>query len=143
MRLALLRTRLERSPGQQPYIPPAELAAILRANPGVVLPPSVLAYLCDVLDGKIRPPSGRQRDSEQPIRHLQRLFIPIVYGRYLAWLQRREKSVGLAGWRPIRDTAWWQGPPNERAARMTCRFLRLAMDWRRVHNIASAAKRGE
>ena len=50
-------------------------------------------------------------------------------------------SMGLVGWKLIREADWWQGPPNERAARMTCRYLRLAMDWRRVQNIISKAKK--
>ena len=66
----------------------------------------------------------------------------VAYARYLTWLQRRKRSMELEGWKLIRGADWWHGPPNERAARMTCRGLGLPMmNWRTVQNIVSEANK--
>jgi hypothetical protein len=104
------------------------------------LPPEIHNYLCDFLKGKVRAPAGRRADRESPVSQIKRALIPSTYDRYLAWLQRRKRSMGLEGWKQIREADWWQGPPNERAARMTCRYLGLAVDWSTVKNIVSKAK---
>ena len=100
-----------------------------------------LVGLTTRLEGKIKAPAGRPAVSETPLSYIKRTLIPLTYARYLTWLQRRKQSMGLKGWELIRQADWWDGPPNERAARMTRRRLRLAMDWRRVHNIVSEANK--
>ena len=137
----IIRRRLKSSSKQRAYIPPEQIARALRENPGVPLPPEIHDYLCDFLDGKIRAPAGRPTDFENPLLRIEKSLISICYARYLAWLKRRRRSMGLDGWKLIREADWWQGPPNERAARMTCRRLRLVMDWRRVQNIVSEANK--
>ncbi len=133
--------RLKSSSKRRTYIPPELIAQALREKPGIPLPPDIHDYLCDFLEGKILAPGGRRADSEIPLSQIKKTLIPPTYARYLAWLKRRRRSMGLEGWKPIRDADWWQGPPNERAARMTRRRLALAMDWRRVQNIVSEANK--
>ena len=130
--------RLKSSSKRRAFIPPELIAAALRENPGVPLPPEIHGYLCDFLEGKVPAPAGRPSDIGKPLAQIKKHLIPPTYVRYLAWLKGRK---GLQGWKTIREADWWRGPPNERAARMTCRSLKLAMDWRRVHNIVSEAKK--
>ena len=137
----IIEEQLESSSKQRVYIRPERIARALRENPGVPLPPTIHDYLCDFLEGKIRAPAGRRAVYEIPLAQIKKTLIPHVYARYHAWLRRRSRSVGLTGWQRIRDADWWEGPPHERAARMTRRKLRLAMDWRRVRNIVSDAKK--
>ncbi|MCH9052757.1 MAG: hypothetical protein IIA72_17070 [Proteobacteria bacterium] len=141
MLFAIIERRLKSSSKRRAYIPPEHIAQALRENPGVPLPPEIHDYLCDFLEGKILAPGGRPADSENPLSQIKKTLIPPTYARYLAWLRRRKRSMELDGWKQIRGADWWQGPPNERAARMTCRRLRLAMEWRTVQNIASEANR--
>ena len=137
----IIERRLKSSSKRRAYIPPEQIARALRENPGVPLPPEIHDYLCDFLEGKILAPGGRPADSENPLSQIRKTLIPLTYARYLAWLRRRKRSMELEGWKQIREADWWHGPPNERAARMTCRRLRLAMEWRTVQNIASEANR--
>ncbi len=137
----IIGKRLKSSSKRRAYIPAKQIARALRRNPGVPLPPEIHDYLCDFLEGKIPAPAGRRADFEKPLSQLKMALIPQTYAGYLAWLRRRKRSMGLEGWRLIREADWWQGPPNERAARMTCRRLRLAKDWRRVQNFVSEAKK--
>jgi hypothetical protein len=139
--LDLIVDRLENSGEKRPYIPPEQLARALRANPGGVLPPAIHNYLCDLLEDKVHRPRGRRKRSESAVRRLEMAATPVIYERYLGWLKRRERSVGLAGWKGVRDQDWWQGPPSERAARMTRERLRLSIDWRRILNIVSEARK--
>ena len=139
--LDLILDRLENSGEKRPYIQPEVLARALRANPGVPLPPAIHSYLCDLLEDKVHRPRGRRMRSESAARRLEMAAIPVIYERYLGWLKRRERSVGLAGWKAVRDQDWWQGPPSERAARMTRERLRLSIDWRRILNIVSEARK--
>ncbi len=141
---------LQRKIAAKQYVGPDELARVLRANAGAPIPPEIHDYLCDVLEGKVRAPAGRRADIEKPLPLIKKHLIPPTYARYLAWLKKRkrpkglkrgERSKELKGWKTIREADWWQGPPNERAARMTCRCLRPAMDWRRVQNIVSEANK--
>lgn len=141
MLFAIIERRLKSSSKRRAYIPPEQIARALRENPGVPLPPEIHDYLCDFLEGKILAPGGRPADSENPLSQIMKTLIPPTYARYLAWLRRRNRSMELEGWKQIREADWWHGPPNERAARMTCRRLRLAMEWRTVQNIASEANR--
>ncbi len=138
---AIIEKRLKSSSKRRAYIPPEQIARALRKNPGVPLPSEIHDYLCDFLEGTIQAPAGRPADFEDPLSQIKKTLIPPTYARYLAWLRQRKRSVGLRGWKCIRDADWWDGPPNERAARMTCRYWRLTMDWRRVQNIVSEAKK--
>ncbi len=138
---AIIERRLKSSSKRRPYILPKQIERALRENPGVPLPPEIHDYLCDFLEGKIRATGGRPADFENPLSQIKKTLIPPTYTRYLAWLRRRRRSMGLDGWKQIREAVWWQGPPNERAARMTRRRLALAMDWRRVQNIVSEANK--
>jgi hypothetical protein len=137
----IIRRRLKSSSKQRAYIPPEQIARALRKNPGIPLPPEIHDYLCDFLERKIPAPAGRPAHIEKPLSQIKKDLIPLRYARYLAWLKRRKRSMGLKGWKTIREADWWRGPPNERAARMTCRYLGLAMDWRRVQNIVSEANK--
>ncbi len=137
----IIGKRLKSSSKRRAYIPPEQIARALRENPGIPLPPEIHDYLCDFLEGKVLAPAGRRADIEKPLAQIRKTLIPPTYARYLAWLRRRKRSMELEGWKQIREADWWYGPPNERAARMTCRRLRLAMEWRTVQNIASEANR--
>ena len=141
MLFGLIETQLKSSSNRRAYIPPEQIARALRENAGVPLPPAIHDYLCDFLEGKIKAPAGRPSDVEDPVKQFRKFLVPLTYERYLAWLQRRKRTVGLEGWTLIRDADWWRGPPNERAARMTRRRFGLAMDWRRVKNMVSEAKK--
>ena len=141
MLFAIIGKQLKSSSKRRAYIPAEQIARALRENPGVPLPPEIHDYLCDFLEGKIRAPAGRPADNENPLSQIKKTHIPPTYARYLTWLQRRNRSIGLEGWKLIREADWWKGLPNERAARMTCRQLKLAMDWRRVQNIISEANK--
>ena len=137
----IIERRLKASSKREAYIPPEEMARALRQNLGVPLPPAIHDYLCDFLEGKVRAPRGRPADTEKPWSQINKVLIPPTYERYYTWLKKRERSMGLRGWTLIRGADWWQGPPNKRAAQMTCRRLRLPMGWRRVQNIVSDAKK--
>ena len=134
----LIGERLKSSSKRRAYIPPKQLARALRENPGIPLPPEIHEYLCDFLEGKIRATGGRRTVIENLPAQINAALIPPTYARYFAWLKGRK---GLQGWKTIREAVWWQGPPNERAARMTCRYLRLSIDWLRVKNIVSEANK--
>ena len=141
MLFAIIEKRLKSSSKRRAYIPPEQIARALRGNPGVPLPPEIHDYLCDFLEGKIQGPAGRPPDNEISLSQITKTLIPPTYARYLTWLQRREQSVGLNGWKLIREADWWQGPPNERAARMTCRLWARTLDWHTVQNIVSKSKK--
>ena len=146
----IIGKRLNSPSKRRAYIPPEQIARALRNNPGIPLPPEIHDYLCDFLEGKIPAPAGRRADIEKPLAQIKKALIPPTYARYLAWLKKRmrpkgrkrgERLVELKGWETIREADWWRGPPSERAARMTCRHLGLAIDWRRVQNIVSEANK--
>ncbi len=137
----IIERRLKSSSKRRAYIPREQIARALRENPGVPLPPEIHNYLCDFLESKVLAPAGRRPDIEKPLAQIKKTLIPLTYARYLAWLRRRRRSMGLEGWKQIREADWWQGPPNERAARMTCRRLRPVMDWRTVQNIVGKANK--
>ncbi len=63
------------------------------------------------------------------------------FERIETWLNARQDTHGLEGWRTIRDADWWQGPPSERATRMVQRGLELNFDWESVRNIAFRIRR--
>ncbi len=138
---AIIEKRLESSSKRRTYVPPEQIARALRENPGVPLPPAIHDYLCDLLEGKVRAHGGRLADINKPLVHLKKILIPIFYARYLAWLRRRRRSMGLEGWKTIREADWWQGPPNERAARMTGHLWARTIDWHTVQDIVSKSKK--
>ena len=137
----IIEQQLKSPTKRRAHIPPEQIARALRENPGIALPPEIHDYLCDILEGRIRMPTGRPPDIEKPLVHIKITLIPPTYARYLAWLRQRKRSMGLKGWTLIQGANWWRGPPNERAARMTCHRLRLAMDWRNVQNIVSKSRK--
>lgn len=141
MLFGLIETQLKSSSKRRAHISSEQLARALRENAGVPLPPAIHDYLCDTLEGKIKAPGGRPPDVEDPVKQLKKVLIPLTYARYLTWLQKRNRTVGLEGWSRIREADWWQGPPNERAARMTRRRFGFAVDWPRVKNIVSEANK--
>lgn len=123
------------------YVDGADLAAALREQSGKPVPPKVLDYLCRYLGGKVSKPKGRNATPKTERLRLQ-MIIRHDYLRYLAWLRKRKKRYGqLDGWSVIRQASWWQGPPNERAARMTaCSWSYGAESWRTVQNLVSSRK---
>jgi hypothetical protein len=118
-------------------IPTAEeLAAVLEANSGEALPAWFSALVVKSLRGELKKKRGRPKD-ENPLSVIRFQLAMAKYDQYLAWLQKRERSVGLNGWPALRGNPWWGGPPHERAARMaTARWLRH-MDWKSFLNRVS------
>ena len=115
-----------------------DLMAAIVANSKQPIPPVVFDHLRNRLDGKAKKPRGRKKpDAAAQIREA---LIPITYERFLQWLRRRNRRQGLNGWSCIRGAAWWNGPPNERAARMTHARLMKQVDWRHILNIVSKAR---
>ena len=138
--LDLVEKRLNSDSPWTAYITPEQLARATKANPGVALSPEIHSYLCDFLEGKIKKPSGRPPDSESASKTIKNIFIQIVHDHYYIWLKERNNTIGLKGGSLFNNADWWQGPPNERAARITCRALRLSINWRSVLNIISKSK---
>jgi len=140
--LGLIETQLKSSSKCRAYVPPEQIARALKENSGIPLPPMIHDYLCNLLEGKIKAPAGRPSDTKAAaIKQIRKLLIPSTYERYLAWLRKRKRSMGLVGWEAIQEADWWQGPPHERAARMTSRWYKYSVDWRAVQNIVSKAKK--
>lgn len=123
------------------YVDGPDLAAALREQAGKPIPPKVLDHLCRYLEGKVTKPKGRKAIPGAEA-HRRLMFTRYYYQRQLAWLQARKKRYGgLNGWPSIQQADWWQGPPNECAARMTAhRWLYGAESWRSVHNLISSRK---
>jgi hypothetical protein len=124
---------LERSikAGQIPTA--AELAAILEANPDKLLPPWFVAVVAKSLRGKLHKKRGRPK--EDGLFAVARFEIAKAeYFRYLAWLQKRERSCGLVGWTVIREQHWWTGEPHQRAARIVTERWLKHMNWRSFLN---------
>jgi hypothetical protein len=115
-----------------------ELADLLEANSSDIIPSWLNPIIAQGLRGKLKQRAGRP-----PATALQDMNLQVaiqLYARYLAWLTKREKRSGLTGWSLIRESAWWAGPPHERAARIvTARRLRH-MDWRSFLNLVSSRK---
>lgn len=132
---------IERRVAAGEYVSAEELAATLRKHGARPIPPSVLEYLCRLLEGKVDKPKGRKA-LPAALKHRRRMFMRYFYQRYLTWLQNREARYGhLEGWPRIRQAGWWRGPPNERAARMVAeRFSYGAESWHTVQNDISSRK---
>jgi hypothetical protein len=127
---------LERSIGEGRIPTAAELADILEANSEEQLPPWFAEILVKSLRGELKRRRGPAKAS-----YLSEIRFAIAkwkYPRYLAWLQKRERSSGLKGWSAMRGKDWWAGPPHERAARIvTARWLKH-MTWRAFLNRVSS-----
>lgn len=106
-------------------IPTAEeLAAVLEAKSDEPLPPWFSKLIVQSLRGELKKKRGRPLNDDA-LSNIRFQLARGKYARYLAWLQQRERSVGLTGWPAIRTKHWWKGVPHERAARMaTARWLR-------------------
>ncbi len=120
------------------HVPPEQLADFLEHNRGKPIPAEVYDHVIHGLRGLIRGPRGRKREVMSETRTV---LAPLIYKRYVSWLEKRQKRSGLKGWSCIQDKDWWQGLPAERAARITMRKL----GWRNVtvrhiQNIASSYK---
>ena len=138
--LSFIEMRLKSSSPWTTYITPEQLARAIRANPGAALSPEIHNYLCDFLEGKIKKPSGRPPNSESASKTIVKIIIPVIYDHYYIWLKKRNRSIGLNGGSLFKNADWWQGPPSERAARITSRALNHSIDWRSVLNTISRSK---
>jgi hypothetical protein len=120
-----------------------ELADAIEANGIGAMPVDVQAHVVKALRGEVTEKRGRPSGGSAVV--LRDTLVRLLYGRYLAWLQRRKKSIGLRGCPALRKAEWWSGSPAERAAHMTVRCLRRyrfpACDWKHVRNIAASDKR--
>jgi len=123
------------------YVDGEWLADALPNSGGQPIPKDVLDYLCRFLEGKIETPKGRK-----PVPAFHKAQMTMImryhYERYLQWLRARKKLYGhLDGWTCIQNADYWQGPPNEIAARMVAkRFFYGAECWRSVLNQISSQK---
>ena len=113
----------------------------LRDNDGHGLPPIVLDYVCRFLKGEVKKPRGR-KELPPTLASTRDLIFTGLYQRYYTWLKNRKRRYGhLNGWSLIREADFWQGPPNEIAARMLARKFSYGADsWRSVRNIISSSK---
>jgi hypothetical protein len=127
---------LERSLAEGRTPTAAELAAVLEANSGGMLPQWFLAIVASALRGELKKKRGRPKESSLP--GIRFKIAKAQYPLYLAWLIKREGSSGLEGWSAVRGKDWWIGPPHERAARIvTARWLKH-MSWRSFLNRRSS-----
>lgn len=127
---------------KEQFISAEDLAETLVQDRGKVIPDKVLDYLVRMLRDEISKPSGRPRKSD--FAQLREIYAISCYEKYLAWLQKRQAGLGLKGWGCIRKAEWWQGAPNERAARMAaCRFRggKWNIGHRHIQNLVSSFKR--
>jgi hypothetical protein len=127
---------LERSiaEGKMPTGP--EIAAILEANSDEPLPPWFIAIVVKSLRGELKKRAGRPKESS--LSEIRFAIASWKYPRYLAWLQKRQRSSGLNGWAAVRGKDWWTGPPHERAARMVTKQWLKHMSWQAFLNRISS-----
>jgi hypothetical protein len=115
-----------------------ELAAVLEVNSAEPLPAWFSALVVASLRGELKKKRGRP-PNDDALSDIRFQLARGKYPRYLAWLQKRDRSVGLKGWPALRGQHWWKGPPHERAARMaTARWLRH-VDWKTFLNRVSSS----
>jgi hypothetical protein len=127
---------LERSIAEGKIPTAAELADILEANSEKPLPPWFIATVVKSLRGELKRRRGRpKRNSLLEIRFA---IVKWEYPRYLAWLQKRQRSSGLQGWSAVRGKDWWDGTPGERAARIVTKRWLKHMSWRAFLNRLSS-----
>ena len=122
-------------------IPSAEeLAAVLEANSAEPLPAWFSALVVKSLRGELKKKRGRPKDVN-PLSSVRFQIAMAKYHRYLTWLQKRDRSIGLKGWPAVRGKSWWAGSsPHERAARMaTARWL-PHIDWKSFLNRVSSSR---
>ena len=136
-RYASLERKLAADP--KTWLDTEDLITAIVANTREPIPASVLEHLRRRLDGSAKKTRGRRKKSDANSL-LRNHLVPIYYERYLVWLQKRDRTQGLAGWSCIRTAPWWQGPPNERAARMVQAVLKRHVDWGHVLNLVSNAR---
>jgi len=127
---------LERSIAEGKIPNREELAAVLEANSDRPLPPWFIATIIKSLRGELKKRSGRPKN--HPLLQMRLDLARGKYERYLTWLQKRERSIGLQGWSAMRGKGWWKGPPHERAARMVKAKWLGHMSWRSVLNRMSS-----
>ena len=90
-------------------IPTAEeLAAVLEANSAEPLPAWFSALVVKGLRGELKKKRGRPKD-DKPISSIRFQIAMAKYQLYLAWLQKRDRSIGLKGWPAVRGKHWWAG----------------------------------
>jgi hypothetical protein len=120
------------------YIECAVLAVALRNHGPRPLPPDVLNYLCQTLEGAIPKPKGRKGRTNAPEADELRYKTVIrgLYKHYLDQLSERAHRYGKpAGWTKLDGTA------GEIAARVVAkRYWYGEGSWRTVQNIASSRK---
>lgn len=118
----------------------SQLADVLVASAGEPLPGWLVEHLCRHLRGEIRRKPGPK--PREPIDEINEIAVTERYDRLLAWLQKRRKTRGLAGWSCIRDQKWWQGAPHERAIGIIhARFKKFRhIDTRRLANVISSRR---
>lgn len=114
------------------WLQASEIMRVLEANLTEPLPP----LLQDHLAARLRGEAKKKRGPKPKDRRTRDQLLCIKYYRYHRWLTRRRKTVGLVGWRGIRDAEWWQGPPAERAARMAQHCFTPMLTWKQVQEIA-------
>jgi hypothetical protein len=84
-------------------IPAAEeLAAVLAANSEGQLPAWFIELIVKSLRGELKKKRGRPTD-DSPLSVIRFQLARAKYHQYLAWLQKRQRSVGLKGWAVVRD----------------------------------------
>lgn len=120
---------------QDVWIETSWLLDAIQSNSRSPVPEEVLEYLRRRLEGDV--PRRRGRPPQDDVGFIRNELIRHCYRRYLNWLTARNGTVGLQGWAGIRDADWWEGPPSERAARMTRKRLARSVSWQRVRQIAS------
>jgi hypothetical protein len=124
------------------HLPGEQLADALIRNRGQPIPDRLLDYLAAYLRGSIKRRRGRKAGGA--VAEIRDSLAVLLHDRYMLWLHERERRLGLGGWSCVRGADWWEGPPHERAARMTVRHMRRyrlpACDWRHVLNLISSRK---
>ena len=106
------------------------LSNALRDNGDEPIPPDVLDYLCQLLEGKVKKPRGRKPVPVPFARHRQ-MIMRYYYERAHRWLVNRKKRYGhLNGWPAIHDAdflaraAQRDGCPDDRSPLfLRCRVL--------------------
>jgi hypothetical protein len=127
---------LQRSIGEGKVPTGREIAAVLEANSGELLPPWFLGIVAKCLRGELKRKKGRPKKDWQAETCFE--IAKWKYPAYVAWLQKRQSRSGLKGWPAVEGKDWWTGPPYERAARiLTQRWLKH-VTWRSFLNRVSS-----
>jgi hypothetical protein len=74
-----------------------ELAAVLEANSAEPLPAWFSELVAQSLRGELKKKRGRP-PNDDALSDIRFQLARGKYPRYLAWLQKRERSIGLNGW---------------------------------------------